>query len=1028
MKLRPYQDEAADFLYETDRAMILAAVGAGKTAITLAAMQDMVRQGVARRWLVLAPKRVATDVWPVEAPKWAPGLTLAVAVGTPAQRAAAFASKADVVVTNYDTIQTLPSLDGFDGVVFDELTRLKNPSGARFKDLFKKLDNMKFRWGLTGSFTSNGLEDVFGQCKVINVDLLGRSKGAFLQTWFIPISREFGQWVARPSALAGIMAKIKPATFVLDAGEYSDKLPPLNVVEVKSTMDMKAYDRMKRDYVAQVGGETVTALTAAAVTQKLQQLACIANGVPVLTRAGWVPIQKLADQEVWDGEAWVRHGGVVARGSKEVGLCHGVPMTYDHKVLTVSGWRMAEEIWYGASRGRFNRAPVRLPNGYRAGGRVEVQVRALAMPMPVWERGSSREPVCSHLPPASAQLRVPARQPDARHDRHPPVPDVAGYGETLPPSIRQRFRKLRRTWHRGLSDVGGQLRCFLAGYAGGLRGSPDDRPDRQQRPVHPDQLSVGDDGRAAQQPTGQRVRGYAVGPHDGDAGRAGGRSETSDFGRADTARVACRAGAFCAETYDILSCGPRNRFVVLGRDGPLIVHNCGWAYSPSPVWFSSHRFDRLEELLAENQRANTLVVYNYREELAELKRRYPQAQTLDDPYAIQRWNDGDIEMLLVHPKCLHPETEVLTEYRGWVPIVDVLASERVFDGVEYVSHSGCVYSGHETVVERFGIRMTPAHRLLVGGAWVEAKDVGTDSDTERKARYVYEGNDARLRALLAVRHNAHDAGAELAAACPQRGSELPCLPTRPDASASAESVGCYAPPLQQRSRQGICKLRRPGHISVRALASVFRRFLLRHGPHLLGRHDVGSPRRERGLRAKQLPVGIEAGAASQQAHNAQNYLQGPGPSSSGTVPIYRFKPVHSVDATERRDDSGRGGSGSASVDIQEKPQTSDVYDLVDCGPRSRFVIRNAAGEAFISHNSAGHGLNLQHGGSHIVFVSLPWSLELFEQTVGRLHRSGQKHPVWAYVLMTEKTIDERIWQSLHDKRSLSQLATEELAA
>jgi len=428
MQLRPYQEQAADFLFATDRAMILAAVGAGKTAITLSAMQDMVRQGVARRWLVLAPKRVCTDVWPVEALKWAPGLTLAVAVGTPAQRAAAFKSRADVVVANYDTIQTLPSLDGFDGVVFDELTRLKNPSGARFKDLFKKLDGMKFRWGLTGSFTSNGLEDVFGQCKVIDVDLLGRSKGAFLQTWFIPISREFGQWVARPSALAGIMAKIKPATFVLDAGEYSDKLPPLNVVEVRSTMDMKAYDKMKRDYVAQVGGETVTALTAAAVTSKLQQLAG------------------------------------------------------------------------------------------------------------------------------------------------------------------------------------------------------------------------------------------------------------------------------------------------------------GWAYSPSPVWFSSHRFDRLEELLAENQRANTLVVYNYREELAELKRRYPQAQMLDDADAIARWNAGKIEMLLVHPK------------------------------------------------------------------------------------------------------------------------------------------------------------------------------------------------------------------------------------------------------------------------------------------------------------SAGHGLNLQHGGSHIVFVSLPWSLELFEQTVGRLHRSGQKHPVYCYVMMTEKTIDERIWQSLHDKRSLSQLATEELAA
>ena len=43
--LRPYQETAADFLFERDRAMILAPVGAGKTAITLTAMQDMILRG-----------------------------------------------------------------------------------------------------------------------------------------------------------------------------------------------------------------------------------------------------------------------------------------------------------------------------------------------------------------------------------------------------------------------------------------------------------------------------------------------------------------------------------------------------------------------------------------------------------------------------------------------------------------------------------------------------------------------------------------------------------------------------------------------------------------------------------------------------------------------------------------------------------------------------------------------------------------------------------------------------------------------
>ena len=76
--------------------------------------------------------------------------------------------------------------------------------------------------------------------------------------------------------------------------------------------------------------------------------------------------------------------------------------------------------------------------------------------------------------------------------------------------------------------------------------------------------------------------------------------------------------------------------------------------------------------------------------------------------------------------------------------------------------------------------------------------------------------------------------------------------------------------------------------------------------------------------------------------------------------------------------------------------------------------------------SAGHGLNLQHGGHHIVWLSLPWSLELYEQAVGRLHRSGQRHDVWNYIMLTDKTIDHKIWAALQDKRSLSDLALEAL--
>jgi SNF2 family DNA or RNA helicase len=76
--------------------------------------------------------------------------------------------------------------------------------------------------------------------------------------------------------------------------------------------------------------------------------------------------------------------------------------------------------------------------------------------------------------------------------------------------------------------------------------------------------------------------------------------------------------------------------------------------------------------------------------------------------------------------------------------------------------------------------------------------------------------------------------------------------------------------------------------------------------------------------------------------------------------------------------------------------------------------------------SAGHGLKLQYGGNKMVFLSLPWSLELYEQTVGRIHRGGQEKDVWVYVMLTNKTIDERIWAALADKRAISDIALEEL--
>lgn len=65
--------------------------------------------------------------------------------------------------------------------------------------------------------------------------------------------------------------------------------------------------------------------------------------------------------------------------------------------------------------------------------------------------------------------------------------------------------------------------------------------------------------------------------------------------------------------------------------------------------------------------------------------------------------------------------------------------------------------------------------------------------------------------------------------------------------------------------------------------------------------------------------------------------------------------------------------------------------------------------------SSGFGLNLQYGGHTLVWYTLPWSLEQYQQTNGRLNRQGQKEPVIIHHLICKNTVDIKIMQSLKQK-------------
>ena len=65
--------------------------------------------------------------------------------------------------------------------------------------------------------------------------------------------------------------------------------------------------------------------------------------------------------------------------------------------------------------------------------------------------------------------------------------------------------------------------------------------------------------------------------------------------------------------------------------------------------------------------------------------------------------------------------------------------------------------------------------------------------------------------------------------------------------------------------------------------------------------------------------------------------------------------------------------------------------------------------------SAGFGLNLQEGSHIMVWFGLPWSLENYQQSIARLHRQGQEHPVIVHHIICDDTLDDRVLSALQSK-------------
>ncbi len=288
MKYQPheYQRYAVEYIKSHPVAAVFLSMGLGKTSITLTAISDLLFEEFAiRKVLIVAPLRVAKTTWGEEIEKWdhLKRLTWSVAVGTEAERLAAFRRKADIYIINRENIPWLVERSGipfdFDMLVIDELSSFKSWRSKRFTSLMKVRPLVKRIVGLTGTPSSNGLMDLFAEFKVLDMGKrLGRFIGQYRNTYFLPDKRN-GMMVysykPQKDAEERIYKKISDITISMKAEGYI-KMPELVFTEVKvnlSEKERKLYDKLKKELILEFSDVEITAANAASLTGKLVQMA-----------------------------------------------------------------------------------------------------------------------------------------------------------------------------------------------------------------------------------------------------------------------------------------------------------------------------------------------------------------------------------------------------------------------------------------------------------------------------------------------------------------------------------------------------------------------------------------------------------------------------------------------------------------------------------------------------------------------------------------------------------------------------------
>jgi len=282
--------------------------------------------------------------------------------------------------------------------------------------------------------------------------------------------------------------------------------------------------------------------------------------------------------------------------------------------------------------------------------------------------------------------------------------------------------------------------------------------------------------------------------------------------------------------------------------------------------------------------------------------------------------------------CFPAETQVLTD-SGYKAIVDVLKTDKLWDGVEWVSHAGVISKGRRDVLALDGIETTPEHKMLCGTSWLAAKSLASNESILSQSLAT---GSANLPSFASTEGTA-ELGTQ-AVSAPAATLPAPPLPTsrrvQPLGAPSAASSP-RMPPGEESSQLGCPNQPSAGYTlgsTLRSAGAIT--------PSAKGTRTTGA-----GGSQSTPSGGMTVGSSSP---TSSPLMAGTPPASTWTesTTIGGMSPETCASSREWKTQRIEGRWPTLKPEsLSSKP----VYDIAFAGPRSRYTIKTSSGHLIV-HN------------------------------------------------------------------------------